>query len=153
MPVNHGMLSSNSAEWETPRDFFEKVNRRFHFTLDVCATKENSKCKKYYTKEEDALTKRWKGVCWMNPPYGGGIDLWLKKAYSESKKGAIVVCLVPARTDARWWHDYCMRGTIYFLIGKLTFVGARWNSPFPNALVIFGKAFNNSGIVRSLRRK
>jgi len=36
----------------------------------------------------------------------------MKKAYIASLDGATVVCLVPARTDARWWHDFAMRGEI-----------------------------------------
>lgn len=149
-------MSSKSAEWETPWEFFNKVNKRFHFTLDVCATRKNRKCREYYSIKDDALSKKWRGVCWCNPPYGRQIQHWVQKAYISSKRAATVVCLIPARTDTAWWHDYCMRGTIYLIRGRITFfnpyLGKKWNAPFPCALVIFGKEYNDTWIVRSLGR-
>jgi len=130
--------SSEREDWETPQDFFDGLNSRFNFTLDVCATPENAKCERYLSKQEDALKLSWgDNVCWMNPPYGRQIGRWLEKAYKESQKRAIVVCLVPSRTDTRWWHDYCMRGRIEFLRGRLKFEGAKHNAPFPSAIVVF----------------
>ncbi len=63
-------FSSRRNHWETPQRFFDKLNEEFHFELDVCANSENAKCEKYYSSEEDGLKQEWKGVCWMNPPYG-----------------------------------------------------------------------------------
>lgn len=57
------MFSSKTDLWETPQYLFDKLNKKFHFTIDVCATKENAKCKKYYTKEQDGLSQEWEGVC------------------------------------------------------------------------------------------
>lgn len=74
----------------------------------------------------------------MNPPYGRTIGAWMRKAYEESLKGAVVVCLVPARTDTAWWHDYAAKGKVRFLRGRLKFEGAKANAPFPSALVVFG---------------
>lgn len=139
--LNAGMLSSNTDEWETPQDFFDKLNAEFSFGLDVCATQENAKCPAFYTKEQDGLVKAWHksaAVCWMNPPYGKQISAWMKKAYEESQKGATVVCLVPARTDTAWWHDYAMRGSVRFVRGRLKFGGGKNSAPFPSAVVIFG---------------
>jgi phage N-6-adenine-methyltransferase len=68
--INKGMMSSNTPEWATPQDFFNELNKEFNFKLDVCATKENAKCKVYYTKEDDGLSKHWDENIWkwMNPP-------------------------------------------------------------------------------------
>ena len=68
--INKGMFSSNTDLWSTPQDFFDKLNLEFNFTIDVCATSENAKCKKFYSIEDDGLAQEWQGVCWMNPPYG-----------------------------------------------------------------------------------
>ena len=57
--ITDGMMSSNSYEWETPQDLFDKLNNRYRFTLDVCATKENAKCDNYFTKEDDGLKQDW----------------------------------------------------------------------------------------------
>ena len=75
----------------------------------------------------------------MNPPYGRTIGLWMKKAYEESCNGALVVCLVPARTDTKWWHDYSMKGEVIFLRGRLKFGGHKNSAPFPSAIIIFDK--------------
>ncbi len=99
--------SSETTEWSTPRELFEILDSEFKFTLDVCATPENAKCPRFFTKEHDGLTQNWSGVCWMNPPYGDEIKSWFKKAWEASEAGATVVCLAPSRTDTNWFHDYC----------------------------------------------
>lgn len=125
-------------DWETPPEVFEPLDAEFHFTLDVCATAENAKCARYFTEEEDGLKQDWDGVCWMNPPYGREILGWMKKAVEESRKGATVVCLVPSRTDTRWWHEYAMQADeIRYVKGRIRFVGAKDPAPFPSAVVVF----------------
>ena len=134
------MFSSAKCEWSTPQDLYDKLNEKYNFTLDVCALPENTKCKDYFTPEIDGLKQDWKGVCWMNPPYGREIGKWIKKAYDESRKGCTVVCLLPARTDTRWFHDYCVKGEIEFIKGRLKFGGCKNNAPFPNMIVVFKAA-------------
>jgi len=91
----------------------------------------------YFTEQDDGLSQEWYGSVWMNPPYGKTIGLWMKKAYESSCAGVKVVCLVPARTDTAWWHDYAMKGSIEFIRGRLKFGGSKNSAPFPSALVIF----------------
>jgi len=132
-------FSSKTNEWTTPKDFYEILHKEFNFTLDPCATKNNSKCKKFYTKNDNGLTKDWSNeTVFMNPPYGREIKHWIKKAYDESLKGALVVCLIPARTDTIYWHTYCVKGNIRFIKGRLKFSNKN-SAPFPSALVIFGE--------------
>lgn len=132
------MFSSATDEWETPQETFDRLNRIFKFTLDVCALPDNAKCPRYFTPEEDGLVQVWDGTCWMNPPYGRDIDKWVEKAYRSAKEnGATVVCLVPARVDTRWWHDYCAKGEVYFIRGRLKFGGSDNSAPFPSAVVVF----------------
>lgn len=131
------MFSSATDQWATPQSFFDNLNDEFHFETDVCALPENAKCLQYYTPEQNGLTQTWTGTCWMNPPYGRAISKWIQKAYESSIGGATVVCLVPARTDTAWWHDYCMKGEIRFVRGRLRFGSAKTSAPFPSAVVIF----------------
>lgn len=136
--VSKTLLTSKTDDWSTPQDFFDKLNDDFNFTVDVCASHTNHKCDRYYTKEHDGLTHDWSHErVWMNPPYGKDISKWMKKAYESSKEGALVVCLVPSRTDTRWWHDYAMKGDITFVRGRLKFGGATNAAPFPSAVVTF----------------
>lgn len=137
--------------WETPEDFFQELNKEFNFNLDVCANEENHKCDIYFSEEQDGLNQNWKGNCWMNPPYGTKISKWVKKAFEESQKGVLVVCLLPARTDTKWWWDYCMKGKIRFIKGRLKFKGrntkgelVNYPATFPSAVVIFKPKVNLS---------
>lgn len=132
------LMSSERMDWETPPELFDPLDEEFHFTLDVCATAQNTKCKRFFTPEEEGLKQDWEGVCWMNPPYGREVKVWMKKAYEESLKGATVVCLVPSRTDTFWWHEYAMKADeIRYVRGRVRFIGAESSAPFPSALVIF----------------
>lgn len=125
-------------DWETPQFLFDGLDAEFGFELDVCATPETAKCKRFFTPADDALSQDWGGAtCWMNPPYGRAIGDWMKKAYEASKAGATVVCLVPSRTDTNWWHRYAYRGEVRFLRGRLKFVGAAHGAPFPSAVIVF----------------
>lgn len=121
-------FSAATSEWATPQAFFDQYNAEFKFTLDAASTHENAKCVKHYTAAEDGLSKSWTGeTVWLNPPYTSGprcskvIRAWVEKAYMESQRGATVVCLVPARTDSVWWHDYAIKGEIRFVRGRLKF--------------------------------
>ena len=135
--MNRAMYTSTHCEWATPQNLFDRLNAIYRFEVDVCASVENHKCARYFSMADDGLSQEWTGHCWMNPPYGREIGRWMKKAYEASQHGALVVCLVPARTDTRWWHDYAMRGEIEFLRGRLRFNdGGR--APFPSAIVVFG---------------
>lgn len=132
------MMSAGRQDWETPPAFFAKLHREFGFTLDVCASPENAKCGRFFGREENGLAQAWGGVCWCNPPYGNAIAKWVRKAYwSARRDGATVVCLIPARTDTSWWHTYCLDAEVRFVRGRLKFVGAPHNAPFPSAVVIF----------------
>ena len=136
--INQGMFTSTTDQWATPQDFFDKLNEEFGFTVDVCALPENAKCSVYFTPEIDGLKQDWLGVCWCNPPYGRGIGKWIEKA---SQSEATVVCLVPARTDTAWWHDYAMKADdIRFIRGRLKFGGSKNSAPFPSAVLVYRNA-------------
>lgn len=121
MSLNQGMFSSATGLWETPQDFFDKLSEEFNFETDVCALPKNAKCERYFMPAMNGLQQKWEGRCWMNPPYGREIGIWVQKAYVSSQNGATVVCLLPSRTDTKWWHEYCMKGEIRLVKGRLKF--------------------------------
>lgn len=163
------MFSSKLDSWATPQDFFNKLNEVYNFDIDVCAAEDTAKCERYFTKENSCLDKDWGAgnVCFMNPPYGRQIGVFVKNAYDQSLKGVKTVCLLPARTDTKWFHDYCVKGEIQFLKGRLKFgtdeywqwiweqeflpdkngklkknslygkIGIKNSAPFPSMVVIF----------------
>lgn len=132
------LLSSATDEWATPQDLFDRLDACFHFTLDPCATEENHKAPKFYTREQDGLKQDWGGeIIWCNPPYGREIGRWIQKC---AEHHGIAVMLLPARTDTRWWHEFIANNpnaTIRFIKGRLKFGGAKNPAPFPSAIVIF----------------
>ena len=136
-------FESKRQDWETPDSIFNPLDAEFGFTIDVCATEQNKKCSLRYTEKEDGLSQDWTQwiACWMNPPFGEQ-GKWVKKAYEEAQKGATVICLLPARTNTNWWHDYCMKGEIRFIRGRVKFKGAEHGLPQPLAIVIFAPPNN-----------
>lgn len=116
------MFSSKSDMWATPQDFFDKLNKEFRFTVDVCAVRENAKCARFFSPEVDGLKQEWTGIAWCNPPYGREIGKWVKKACESS---CTTVALLPARTDTKWFHEYILgKAEIRFVRGRLKFGGA-----------------------------
>lgn len=149
--LNDSLYSSENMNWETPSYIFDQLNDEFNFTLDVCATPTNAKVPVYFTPVDDGLSKNWSGVCWMNPPYGREISKWVEKAYNSSLSGCTVVCLLPCRTDTKWWHNYVMKSSeIRLMNRRLSFVGSTNKAPFPTAIVVFDPLFNGSPILSSM---
>lgn len=135
------MFSSKTDNWATPQDFFDDLNREFGFTLDPCADSQNHKCPKYYTRQQNGLAQDWGGErVFCNPPYGKEIASWVEKSLEESKKpGTLVVMLIPARTDTKYFHEYIYgKAEIRFIRGRLKFGGQKNSAPFPSMVVIYG---------------
>ena len=134
------MFSSKSDEWETPIDVFNRLNEEFDFDLDPCADENNHKCDRYFTQKQNGLIQNWGGSkVFCNPPYGKEISAWVRKCSDESKKeNTVVVMLIPARTDTKWFHDYIyQKAEVRFLKGRLKFGGSKNNAPFPSMVVVF----------------
>ena len=140
-PMNTDLMFSSKTDlWSTPQDFFDLLDKEFGFTLDACALPSNAKCKLYYTKEDDGLSKPWGGVTWCNPPYGRNIGAWVKKGRDAGTDGATVVMLLPARTDTKWFHEYIWQKEnveVRFVKGRLKFGDGKDSAPFPSMIVIF----------------
>lgn len=141
--INNALFTSNSNEWETPQKVYDELNREFDFTLDPSSSEKNHKCDKYFTLSENGLEKSWKGErVFCNPPYGREIVKWIEKGYSEvlSNDCQVVVFLIPARTDTRYFHDYIYNQfEIRFIKGRIKFEKnkiSQSSAPFPSMIVI-----------------
>ena len=137
--MNKAMYSSETPEWSTPQYLFDELKKEFGLHIDCCATKENAKCNLYWDKESDGLSQDWDNHhIWMNPPYGREIGKWVKKASEIKGKHGMVVCLLPARTDTKWFHDYIYnKSEIRFIKGRLKFGDSKNSAPFPSMIVIY----------------
>jgi|TARA_R110000824_G_scaffold272547_1_gene461069 phage N-6-adenine-methyltransferase len=149
------MFSSETGDWATPKEFFDKLDWRFGpFDLDPCATPLNTKCSNFFTEAEDGLSKDWGGfTAFINPPYGRGIDAWIKKAYEESRKeNTKIVMLIPSRTDTKYWHQYVMKADeVHFIKGRLKFGDSNNSAPFPSAVIVFDGS-NMQQIIGAMNR-
>lgn len=134
----HGSKQTKD-DWTTPQAFFDAVNDEFHFTLDVCASKDNAKCARFFDIAADGLVQDWGcEVCWCNPPYGRAVGKWMQKAYEASRAGATVVCLTFAKTDTRWFHDWVYhKAELRFVKGRLRFGDGVAPAPWPSMLSIY----------------
>lgn len=153
MSLNSGMFSSKYASWTTPKDLFERLDKLYEFTLDAAASRENALCEKYYTARDNALSMDWENSTFLNPPYGSGIKAWIDKSIQEAGKGKTVVCLVPARTDTKWWQGCWSARYICFLRGRLKFgngANTTTTAPFPSAIVVFTSNILRPAIHESL---
>ncbi len=144
------IYSSTSGNWPTPREFYDRLDSEFGFTLDVCASVANHKAPEFYALDHpdadrrDGLARDWAadagdGAVWMNPPYGRGIATWMTKARQAAATGATVVGLVPVRADASWWHEHVLTAgaEVRYVRGRLTFDGVADAAPFASAVVIY----------------
>jgi phage N-6-adenine-methyltransferase len=134
------LFSKASDEWATPQWLFDQLNKEFGFDIDAAATMENKKLRFHFS---DALDRTWYDPeyhmvrFFLNPPHSL-IKQFMKKAYEESLKGAVVVCLIPCRTDTRYWHEYVMKAhEIRLILGRLKFGDSKNSAPFPSCVVVF----------------
>ena len=136
------MFSSKTDEWATPTDFYNELNKEFKFDLDPCANEHNHKCEKYFTIEDNGLLQSWAGYnVFCNPPYGREIGKWVEKAYRTNQEhGNLVVMLLPARTDTKWFHEFIyQKAEVRFVRGRLKFGDSKNSAPFPSMVVIYKK--------------
>jgi site-specific DNA-methyltransferase (adenine-specific) len=138
------LFHSDRQDWTTPPEVFDPLHREFCFDLDAAASADNSLAPSFISKEEDALRTEWgEGRrVWVNPPFGtkgnGSLKQWVTRAYEQSRKGNLVVILIPARTNTTWFHDICLtHGEVRFIKGRPKFGGAKHGLPWPLCLIVF----------------
>lgn len=121
----------------TPWEVFNPLKEEFSLEVDTAASAENARLPVYFDEKIDGLKQDWSGKrCWMNPPYGRSIGKWVRKA--ATSKATVCVCLLPARTDTRWFHDYIYeQAEIRFIKGRIKFSGMKGSGKFPSMVVIF----------------
>lgn len=140
MSIHESLFSNGSEDWPTPQAFYNVLNDEFGFSLDPCASSANAKCKRFFTKDDDGLTRDW-GThhVFCNPPYGRKMRDWARKCFDASQRGATVVLLAHARTDTQWFHHwvYGKAAEIRFVKGRLKFGDGTTPAPFPSLVAVF----------------
>lgn len=133
MSKNSNTYKTFNVNEKTPTGFYNQINDEFHFDFDPCPLDPNY--------EVDGLTIDWGKRVYINPPYGKAVRSWLEKGLRERERGNsdIVVFLLPAYTDVKWFHEIVlpMAKEIRFIKGRLKFGEHNNSAPFANMLVIF----------------
>ncbi|MCK4668271.1 adenine methyltransferase [Candidatus Dependentiae bacterium] len=142
---NDKKSSKYTTRYSTTLELFKPLQKEFGITLDVSATQGTAKCSNFYNVEDDPLKREWNGVCWMCPPFRGHMRRWVKKAYSESLKGNIVICLLPVNSNSTWWDEYVMKGEIRFIRGEVLLEEYNKRIWRDMCIVIFGKEKHKLG--------
>lgn len=139
--INKALFSSANMCWNTPKNLYNILNEEFKFDLDAATDSTNPLNTQYFfTPEDDALTSKWFGNVFLNPPYGRHIYKWIEKAFNERNNCNVIVLLIPSRTDTKYWHDFIMKAyEIRFIKGRLKFGDGKNPAPFPSCVVIFKK--------------
>lgn len=137
------MPPSQTDDWATPQELFDRLNAYHNFDLDAAASSMNHKVDNWLGLDhpdparKDGLTAEWDGQhVWLNPPYGRILNQWVAKAADHAYRNkAEVVLLLPARTDTRWFHDYCIHHAVEFIRGRVKFGDSKNAAPFPSMIV------------------
>ena len=142
----HAGNSSAHHGWQTPAALAELLTHAVGgFDLDPCAASADRrrarvKARLLLTVDDDGLSVPWRGRVFVNPPYGRALKLWVRKCASEAATGrSVIIGLVPARPDTRWWHDHIAgQSDVFMLRGRLQFGDGGQSAPFPSAVVVWG---------------
>lgn len=125
-----GELKQN---WSTPRDLFDSLHATYRFTMDGASESGNGLLPKASTAE---IPLPWHGErVFCNPPWSN-----IRPFIEQAPVAELAVFLVPARTNARWFHYALELGAHpHFFRPKPKFVGAQHVSPVDVLLLVFGR--------------
>jgi site-specific DNA-methyltransferase (adenine-specific) len=136
-------IDKRNGVWVTPKSFFEPLRAEFDLRVDAAASPDNAMLPVFFCDGiRDAFKQDWSDLrVWCNPPYGRKeIYKWVERC---ARGGAnVVVALLPARTDTRWFHDFIYKKPgvkIRFVKGRIKFSGTAGAGKFPSMVVIFSK--------------
>lgn len=140
MGVGENAFKSDSVEYSTPIALVKPLISEFNLTKDVCASEFNFKLPDYWTETDDAFTKNWVGNCWMNPPFSKNLKNWVKKACKDAEwLGGTKVCLLPVRSNTKWWAEVAPKSEIRFINGEVNFNNEARGLWLPMCIMIFGE--------------
>lgn len=134
---------TTTVEWYTPELVFQALG--LTFDLDVCAPPGGLPwipATRSFSKADDGLSQDWSGQrVWMNPPYGRGIEQWMRKLARHRDGIALVFC----RSDTAWWQEAIRQAdAVCFIRGRLSFIQGMnrtqppGRSPAPSVLMAYG---------------
>ena len=112
---------SRNDEWRTPQELWDKLNAQYHFSVDLAASRENSKCPRFFSKE-DSFLKQYNvdGVCWLNPPFSLSFEFFEHLAFcNHGLPPKAVVIYKASNTETKTWQESILPSAdwIHFIRG------------------------------------
>ena len=122
--AEHESCVGASDDWYTPPGMLAAIG--LTFDLDPCSPGVGHwvPARAVFTKEDDGLSRDWRGLVFMNPPFGGrnGHVPWLER-FLDHANG---VAVVRAYTSSEWFHETVVprAESLLFPKGKTQFLPA-----------------------------
>lgn len=143
-PTQSGLIhfSSKTDEWSTPKEVIPFIRRVLPvIDLDPCSdAAQTIPAKNRYFRNDDGLSRKWRGRVYLNPPYGRQISNWVGRLVRLYNEGDVTesIALLPARTDTIWFRLLRDHSRV-FVSGRLKFGNSDHSAPFPSVFVYLGQ--------------
>jgi hypothetical protein len=126
----HG-LGNHSVEFGSPRKVVEVARSLMGgiIDLDPCSSpvfQRTIRATKFFTKEQDGLSREWHGRCWINAPFSQpDIAKFASKAISEFVSGRMIAAmfLSHAYTSSAWFQELAALAPFCIIRGRIRFNG------------------------------
>ena len=107
----HVAQNGGENEWYTPADIIESARKAMGgIDCDPASSplaNETVKASEFFTKEDDGLSKEWRGNIWMNPPYAQPLIAQFAEAVAskyEAGEFEQAIILVNNATETQWFQ-------------------------------------------------
>lgn len=122
--------------WRTPAAFFANLHAEFAFTLDGASEPDNGSLPLSSSAESPIDWRGHRVFC--NPPWSN-----IAPFVEQAAEADLAVLLVPARTNAKWFHRALNLGAEpRFFVGRIKFEGAPHNCTVDCCLLVFSRRTN-----------
>ena len=145
-------------EWATPSEFIES-SRLVMGSIDLDPAsndyaQETVKATKYYSGEDDGLTKKWGGNIFLNPPYAvREIDKFINKLYEDRDNINQFVLLTNNNTDTNWFSTAVwLSDLVCFTKGRINLHKQDEISYPTNGQTFFYKGENTKGFISEFNK-
>lgn len=103
--------------WRTPSKLYKSLDDEFNFDdFDPCPYPYDP------ARDPDGLAIEWAQHTFVNPPFSD-LSSWIRKAWSQWKKGKTIVMLMPSRTDIAAFHECILPfAEMRFIQGRIPFI-------------------------------
>ena len=131
---------SGENEWYTPPEYVDAAREALGGTIDLdpasnLIAQETVQARVFFTIQDDALSRRWFGTVFLNPPYAQpAIEHFSDKIVEEFTAGRVTeaVMLTNNSADTKWFQKAAAHARVLcFTNGRIEFVSPRGDAASP----------------------